>query len=287
MRHLKDALLSALPEVLLAAIRRTLGDDHADELEEVRLRVGQPVLLKCHGKEFSCGSGVKQALLKEILARATEYSVYAYQEPLHAGWLPLPGGVRIGVAARLSGDGMKDVSSLCIRRPYAGEVLNDAEFSSVYPAGFINTLILSPPGFGKTTLLRTLIRRLSAGGYTVGVVDDRMEIAAVRQGLPSFDLGPRTDVLSGGTKKQCAMMLLRSMSPDIIAFDEITAAEDIEAAREIAFLGVGLLSTAHARDASDLQKRALYREIMTSGVYDMAIIIRMEDGKRRYKVEKL
>ena len=225
--------------------------------------------------------------MKDILARATGYSAYSYEDTLKCGWIPLPKGGRMGVAAHLTANGIREVSSLCLRKPFPHDAIDEKEFLSIYPAGFINTLILSPPGWGKTTLLRSLIHMLSLSGRTVGVADERMEIAGMSGGIASFELGDRVDVISGGRKGDAIMMLMRSMAPEIIAFDEITAKEDIAFAEEAAFCGVGLLSTAHAASKDDLMKRRLYKELLDSGVYEMAIEIKMENGGRRYRVEKL
>lgn len=279
--------MALLPETLRAAIYKTLGQIGNEGIEEIRLRVGKEMLVRCGGREYASGVIIKQALLKEILAKSSDYSLYSHEETLRSGWLPLPDGARIGIAARISGDGLRDVSSLVIRLPYSGEVWCEKDFLTAYHEGFRNTLILSPPGWGKTTLLRDLIRRFSLSGKAIGVADDRYELAAVCKGVPSFDLGPRTDVVSGGNKARAAMMLLRSLSPDVIAFDEITAEEDMEAAENAAFLGVGLLATAHAGEVSDLQNRKLYRNLLESHVFSLAIVIRMEEGKRKYRVEKL
>lgn len=134
--------------------------------------------------------------------------------------------------------------------------------------GFCSTLILSPPGGGKTTLLRECVRRLSDQGLRISLMDERGEIAAVQNRTPQFDVGANTDIMTGGQKAACCMMLLRAMRPDVLAFDEISAPEDIEAIRIAAGCGVALLATAHAQSvgarAADAVPRAAGMSIFSA-----------------------
>ena len=151
-----------------------------------------------------------------------------------------------------------------------------------------STLLLSPPGLGKTTLLRDLIRCLSLGEgcppHRVGVADQRGELGA---GALRRDLGPRTDVLENCPKAQGMGMLLRAMSPQVLAVDEITAPEDIAAIREAAGCGVTLLATAHGKDRSDLDRRPLYRDLMALGVFRRLVVIAQSGEGRTYEVVRL
>ena len=136
-------------------------------------------------------------------------------------------------------------------------------------------------------MLRELIRRFSCDGLRIGVVDERWEIAASEQGRAQFDLGAHSDVLSGVPKATAAMMLLRTMNPQIIAMDEITQPEDLDAIREIIGCGVRLIATAHAAGPEELGKRPLYQTMLEERLFEACIRISMQDGERRYELQRL
>jgi len=217
-----------LPDFILQAMEKEgIGEKHP--AEELRLRVGREPLVKYAGKIIPLpGIHPTAQFLRELALKAAQHSLYAYEKPLRNGWLPLSGGGRLGIAATLADGGIRDIASLCFRFPGNHACLTLEEYQNMYKQGFQSTLILSPPGYGKTTLLRALLGHLSAAGYVVGVADDRFEIAAMRAGTPGFPLGAGCDVISGGRKDEAMLMLLRSMSPDVIACDEITSPEDAE-----------------------------------------------------------
>ena len=174
-----------------------------------------------------------------------------------------------------------------MRIPHAVPGCADALLPQLLRDGFCSTLSLSPPGNGKTTLLRECVRRLSDMGTRISLMDERGEIAAVQNRAPQFDVGANTDVMTGGQKAACCMMLLRAMRPDVLAFDEISAPEDIEAIRIAAGCGVALLATAHAQSVAALRHRALYRALLDEHIFRRAVCITRSDGERVYTVEDL
>ena len=150
-----------------------------------------------------------------------------------------------------------------------------------------SVLLLSPPGLGKTTLLREWVRLISDKGYTVAVADERSEIAALADGVPQFDVGRCTDVMEGCDKKQAALMLLKTMSPALLAFDEITAPADVEAVSLCAHCGTAVIASAHAANVDDLRQRPLYRALLELGVFGRAVVITRKGQERCYRMERL
>lgn len=268
-----------------------------DKLQEIRLRVNCPATVVYGGEEFclerdgSLGKGwergvtVTASMIRESLEYMSNYSMYAYEEELRQGYLTVRGGHRIGLAGKMvmeSGmpKALRSVSFLNIR--LAHEVLGCSD--EVMPhlvegERFCNSLIISPPGCGKTTLLRDIVRRLSdggrgCGGMTVGVVDERSEIAACYQGRPQNDLGSRTDVLDGCSKVKGMMMLVRSMAPRVIAVDEVGSREDVEAMEYVMNCGVGILATAHGNSVDEVKKKPVLGKMVQERAFERYIILR-------------
>lgn len=256
-------------------------------LEEVRCRIGQPYVLYSASGESALPQQVSGQDLDYIIERATNFSIHTCADEIKAGFLHTDSGCRIGLCGTVTDTGVRNITSISVRA--AREVTGCAEplLGALLKGGFQSTLILSPPGGGKTTLLRDLIRSLSEKGYRVSVADERGEIAAVHHRQPSYHLGHRSDVMTGGKKAQCCMMLLRSMNPNIIALDEITAPEDIEAIKYAAGCGVALLATAHAKHADALPTRPLYRELLNEKIFCRAVEIRCIGNNRDYRVVQL
>ena len=263
------------------------------EVEELRLRAGRPPSVRRAGGERELElAAVTAQELREILSRAARYSVHSYAESLKHGYITLAGGHRLGIcgtAAEENGQviGVRGLSSVNLRiarqvtdvaaqiAPWIGE---DAPQS---------VLLLSPPGFGKTTLLREWVRLISDRGYTVAIADERSEVAALADGVPQFAVGRCTDVLENCTKKQAALMLLKTMSPALLAFDEITAPEDVEAVSLCAHCGTAVIASAHAADVDDLRQRPLYRALLELHVFGYAVLIERKYGRRNYRMERL
>lgn len=271
-----------LPERMKMLVRK-LSPAERESAEELRLRTGLQLSVLLHGREKGLGGvGVEPEELAYVLDRASRSSIHSVQRELREGFLTAEGGLRIGVCGSFGGDGMRDFSSLAIRLPHEKRGIAAEVMSALAPFDK-SVLILSPPGVGKTTFLRELIRVASEKGRRVSICDERWEIAAMWRGRPSFDLGPCADVLSGFGKGEGVTMLLRAMNPEIIALDEISAASDREAMEQAACCGAHIFATAHAAALEELHRRSYYREMLQSGIFDCAVVI-SNNGGRRYKL---
>lgn len=271
-----------------------LPDKLKENAEEIRLRCGSPITIDANGTRTICASEhiIDSEDLQTVLEKATGASVHSVENSFSSGYISVKGGIRLGLCgtAIMKGDrlcGVRRLSSVSIRIPHEISGCARKEAEALKSLGFPSTLIVSPPGYGKTTCMRSLIKFASDSGYRVSVADERGELAAVRDGQAEFDLGMNTDIMTAAPKAQAVSMLLRAMNPQIIAMDEISAGEDIKAATEAAGCGVHLFATAHARDISDMSSRPLYRALLREGVFEYALIIEKCGDLRSYRLEAL
>ena len=247
------------------------------ELQEIRMRTNKPILLKLREKDIILEYNISQTEILQIIERLCENSIYAYKNQICEGFITVKGGHRVGLTGSCVIENekitnIKYISSLNFR--IAREVLNcstrvlreiiDTENETIY-----NTIIVAPPGKGKTTVLRDIIRRLSNGideinfkGKTCGVVDERGEIAAMYKGVPQNDIGIRTDIIENVNKNKGIHMLIRTMAPEIIACDEIGSKEDVEAIHYALFSGAKGIFTMHGRCVEDVKNNMQIYELI-------------------------
>ena len=261
-----------------------------DKLYEIRLRVGRPLFLTYDGGEcFLRKPGQEQYLvttedLKETLEYVTGYSLYAYEDEIRQGFISVQGGHRVGVTGKVVLDrgrimGMKYISCINVRLSHQIPGCADAVMPYIQSRNHIShTLIISPPRCGKTTLLRDVIRQLSNGregipGVTVGVVDERSELAGSWQGVPQNDLGMRTDVLDCCPKSAGMQMLVRSMSPDVVAVDELGREEDFRAVESVIHCGCRLIATAHGNSVEDILNQPFFQKLKKMEIFDKYIVL--------------
>lgn len=275
-------LISHLPDSLSEALI-TIPQEIWDEVEEIRLRNGQPVCLRCGSRERSINISVNSALLQDTLNKLIQYSYYAYEDDLAKGFITIEGGHRVGICGKMViKDGqpavMREISSMNIRfakgmkgcgRKILPEIMKDGNV--------MNTLIVSPPGCGKTTLLRDLTRELSENRFQVAVCDERSEIAGMYQGIPSFDLGPRCDVLDGCDKVWGIPLLIRSMGPQILITDEIGKPDDIPAVLQCLASGVTLITSIHGSSQQDIL-RSPVGELLKKDCFRRIVYLSAEKG---------
>ncbi len=268
-------LLHILPPSLRQEVDR-LGED---TLQELRLRLGLVPQLVGSSRTVWLEKPVSQQDLSYVVNTASQYSPWA-ASTVAQGYLTAAGGHRIGLCGQAvvqqgQVTGLRQVRSLCIR--VAREIRGIA--AGLPETG--NLLIIGPPGAGKTTLLRDLIRmRSDRGPGAVAVVDERGELFP--EGL--FSRGKRTDVLTGCGKREGVEMLLRTMGPQTIAVDEITAEADCQALHRAGWCGVNLLATAHASSRRDLETRPVYRTILEHGLFDLLVILQRD---KTWRMERM
>ena len=260
-----------------------LPEEQKASAEEIRLRCGGGATLLLGEGELALPGTVSAAELAETVERVTKGSFYAAEESLRKGYFTAEGGFRVGFGGSVvcregACTGFRSISSLCIRIPRAVACVEDGLLAALRER---SVLIYSVPGAGKTTFLRDLIRRLSDGGKTVALADERGELAALSGGVPQFDVGCRTDVLEGCPKGVAAEMLLRTMAPQVLALDELGAG-DIPPLTRGAVSGVRLLATAHASSRTELLRKSLPLEL-----FDALVHIERAGGRRSYRLEEV
>ena len=259
-----------------------------EELQEIRIRCNRPIILRLRNMEILIEYNISQKEILQTIEKLCENSIYAYKNQICEGFITVKGGHRVGVTGSAVIENgkiinIKYITSLNFRiareiigcsRKILGQVIDVKENT------INNTLIVSPPGKGKTTLLRDLIRNISNGVEELGfigknccVVDERGEIAAMYQGVPQNDIGLRTDVIENISKAKGMKMLIRSMAPEVIACDEIGSKEDVEAIKEALISGVKGIFTMHGKTLEDIKKNKEINELIENKQIEKIIFI--------------
>lgn len=301
MRNTKFILEQQICPVLpshIAYLLMQLPDNILNKITEIRLRVNQPLLLVLDNSDMMVAQTGKATNLQayycnshdlsRIFQLLCKNSVYAFEEEVRQGYLTIQGGHRVGLTGQATYfDGtvktIKNISSLNFRLAKAIPGCADSILPYIVDKDcrrVLNTLLISPPRCGKTTILRDLIRQLSIGkpelgifGLQIGVIDERSEIAACHNGIPSIDLGPRVDVLDACPKANGMLMLIRSMAPQILATDELGREEDALAVREAICAGVTVVATVHSRTVHELYARPYIGELLSQKLFERYVIL--------------
>ncbi len=270
-----------------------------NDIEEIRIRVGRPIILKKANEEICIKYNITNLDIQEILQKICDNSIYAYQKEICEGFITIKGGHRIGVTGSVIIENKKIIninyiSSLNFRIARQKidcsncllKYIIDIKSNNIY-----NTLLIAPPGGGKTTMLRDIIRKISDGieeikfnGKNVGLVDERGEIAAVYKGVPQNDVGIRTDVIDNISKSYGMKMLIRSMAPDIISCDEIGSDDDINAIKYAICAGVKGIFTIHGSNLKEIMINKAISSLVDNYIIERLIFL---DENEKGKIKKV
>lgn len=280
--HFKEMLEKTIQEV-------------GDTLLEIRVRCGKPLIAETSNGSFVITSDgslspatggayiVTERDLRLIFQAVCENSVYAFMDEIKQGFITIKGGHRVGFSGRavLIGDkieNFREISSLNIR--IAREVIGAANYiidKVLLPDGVVNTLIVSPPMGGKTTILRDLTRQISDKGIKTALIDERGEMASLSRGVPQCDVGVQTDVIENAPKADSVIMMLRTMSPQLIVTDEIATAGDTAALAQAFGTGVAVIASTHGASAAEVMQRDSIKPLF-GGIGFKQIILLQKEG---------
>lgn len=267
-------------------------------LQELRLRADKPVTICYFNKYYFLNkngqcSNLKQAFitssddLEDIVFRASNFSLYAVNEEIQKGFITLNNGIRIGLVGQVVMENkkvitLKNFSALNFRFPHEIKGASDKIIDKLIENNeFLNTLVLSSPGVGKTTLIRDIIRQISGIKLVknVLIVDERNEISGFNNGKNCLDIGIFSDVLVGGEKSYAFSNGIRSMSPDIIVTDEIGTKQDYDCLNYASTCGVNVLATIHAKNINQLLKKVDFMPLLSNQIFKRYVVLSNKKGK--------
>lgn len=298
----RDELMRMFPEYLRAGWEKVA--EQAEGLQEIRMRVNRPatVLINCR-ERFVCKGGelmdrppsdaaVTAEDLEAVLKHLCQYSVYAFADEIRRGFLTIQGGHRVGLAGQVILEeadkvrNLKYIRYLNIRIAHEIAGVSDVLLPVLYDTGgaLYNTLLISPPGCGKTTMLRDLVRNVSDGnaygaGVNVSVVDERSEIAGSYMGTAQNNVGMRTDVLDGCPKGEGMMMLIRAMAPQVLAVDELGGIGDIQALRMASGCGCRLIATIHGGSLDEIKNKNYMCDVIKDRLFERYVVLTRKNGR--------
>ena len=284
----EDEILRVLPLDISSEIKGYLINE---SLQEIRIKANKPIIVNLSNKEVILDRSATTNDLKQILVRISNYSLYAYEEEIKQGYITVKGGHRIGMAGEcVISQGevktIRNISSINMR------ICREVKGSSNEIMKFIvsndrvyNTLIISPPKCGKTTILRDMARNISNGmpinnltGKKVSIIDERSEIASCFNGVPQLDVGIRSDILDNCFKKDGMIMAIRSLSPEVLICDEIGTDGDIEALNMAFNSGVNIVVTIHGYNIDDVYKRNVFKDLLEKSILERIVVLSSRRG---------
>lgn len=285
-----------IQDYLPVTIQKEIKNTGIENLEEIRIRLGQRPEYITANSRFYGERKSDYELMEELLNYITDYSWHAYEEQIRQGFITVCGGHRIGITGRCGYEqqvtAMTEIGAVNIRIAHENKGCSKDLVEKIWHLEdsrekiHRSILIVSKPGVGKTTYLRDIIRLLS-GTYKIGVVDERSEIAACYRGCPQNDLGESTDVMDNCPKLYGMKMLLRSMSPEIIAIDEIAGTKEWGMVEEILMSGIDIIGTVHANSIEQIKGKPVLDRIIMEGKINYVVIIDKKDGKRLTDIKEV
>lgn len=268
-------------------ILSNMQDSDYENLTEIRLRVNKPLLLNTHYGEHSLKQPYITTALDifKTIELISNFSLYAFENDLKNGYITIPGGHRVGICgtAVIEDNRIKTIKNFSgVNFRLCKQVFGASDDIINYIINnfkVLHTMIIAPPSCGKTTIIRDVVKAISYGiegklnGTTVGLVDERSEIAGTYQGIPQNDVGPRTDVLDSCPKAIGMIMLLRSMAPSVIVVDELGKKNDVEALQDIVNSGVKVICTVHGADIEEVKKRDNLNKVLQKKIFERYVIL--------------
>ncbi|TDL77129.1 stage III sporulation protein AA [Neobacillus sp. YX16] len=284
-----ETILKFLPKNIADQISK-IPPSQKDELEEIRIRIDRPIEITMKGAPMFLSYIIRQEDAFNLLNKISQFSIYTLEEELKRGYITVSGGHRIGLAGKVILEegkvkAIRDIASFNIR--IAKEKIGIAEkiIPFIFNHSWMHTMIVGPPQTGKTTLLRDIARIISSGNqekgvhaYKVGIVDERSEIAGCVHGIPQMTFGHRLDVLDACPKAEGMMMMIRSMSPDVLVVDEIGRMEDAEAIQEAVHAGIKLIMTTHGTSLEEAKNRPSLKSIIDQNIFQRFIVLSRAHG---------
>lgn len=281
-------VLDILPELIK---KEVIGNSNSEKIQEIRIKVDKPLMFVSNSGEVRTNYISKLEDVKNIIQRISSYSIYAFEEEIRQGYITIQGGHRVGICGTCVLDGqslktIKNISSLNIR--IAKDVKGCGNLvlpHIINEDSVLNTIIISPPRCGKTTILRDLARQISNGnsmcglkGKNITIIDERSEIASCYRGAPQMEVGIRTDILDNCPKSEGIIMAIRSMGPQVIICDEIGTYRDMESIVAALNSGVNVITTIHGFSEEDLYKRPVFKDVIENKVFKRAVILSNRRG---------
>ena len=278
---MQEDLIKIFPSPMIKFLEMYIKEN---KVQEIRVKIEKPLIINLANEEVVLNYKVTREDIKYILQRISNYSLYAYEEEIKQGFITIKGGHRVGLAGECVMDGgkiktIRNISSLNIRICREIKGCSKKVMKYIYDGNKVyNTLIISPPKCGKTTILRDIARNISSCKKKLAIIDERSEIASSYLGVPQMDVGIRADVLDNCLKSEGMIMAIRSLSPEVIICDEIGTNKDIDAL-QIAFnSGVNIIVTLHGSSIDDFLKRNVFKELIENNIVQRVIVLGNSKG---------
>lgn len=288
-----------LNKLMPPLLKQIISENGNDTLEEIRVRIGRKIHLRYGDSEKFCFPEADERLCGQLLECLCEHSIYAKEEEIKQGYVTLPGGCRAGICGNIvfgekGIERISSVSSFNIRiareiKGCADEIIKELVSSG---GDIYSTLLISAPGIGKTTLLRDIARKISdreidSNTYSLCIADERGEISGANNGVPTLDIGKRSDVMVGAMKAQMMLMMIRSMRPNVIITDEIGSEDDCDAINFAALSGVKIIASAHANDFDEVLKKPHIKELINNGCFHKLALIARKNNDVLYQIKNV